>query len=278
MNVQSPEVQKTMEALSVLLKAGDLKGIGEDLVATFQTLVTAYRAFKADTEAERAAREKEFAKALTDLRGSIGARLSELRGEDGKNGLPGATGPQGERGERGINGVNGKDGKNGRDGNDGSPDMAEDVRNKLELLSGEDRLKIEAILGLREALDALERATSTFGGGGANNFVGGTALSNLVDVDLAGILAGQSIKWDGVRFIPYTPAGGGNTSVYEEAPTDSGDQTNFTLAHTPVASTLRLYRGGARLQYGIDYTLAAATITLVNILISGEILLADYEH
>ena len=98
-----------------------------------------------------------------------------------------------------------------------------------------------------------------------------------MDVDVSGITTGQSIKWDGVRWIPFTPSGA-NTSVFGEAPTDSGDQTNFTLANTPVAGTLRLYRGGAYQQATVDYTLSGGTITLTAVLQSGEVLLADYEY
>lgn len=48
-------------------------------------------------------------------------------------------------------------GEPGIDGKDGSPDFAEDIRNKLELLDGEERLKIEAIKDLREELDELKK-------------------------------------------------------------------------------------------------------------------------
>jgi len=108
--------------------------------------------------------------------------------------------------------------------------------------------------------------------------MGHPALYSLMDVSIVGITTGQSIKWDGIRWIPYTPTGGGNTSVFGEVPTDSGDQTNFTLANTPVANTTRLYRGGAYQQLNVDYTLSTATITLSTALASGESLLCDYEY
>ncbi len=74
-----------------------------------------------------------------------------------------------------------------------------------------------------------------------------------------------------------TASGGGGTAVPEETPTDTGDHINFTIAHTPLAGTFKLYRGGARQQSGgVDYTLSGTTITLVNILQTGEVLLADY--
>jgi len=45
-------------------------------------------------------------------------------------------------------------------------DDAETLRNKLELLEGDERLKIEAILGLREELDKLEKQIRSNGNGG----------------------------------------------------------------------------------------------------------------
>ncbi len=80
---------------------------------------------------------------------------------------------------------------------------------------------------------------------------------------------------DGKKVISVPGAPG--TPVYEENITGSGTGP-FALAHTPIAGTLRLYRGGARQQIGIDYTLAAANITLTIAKASDEILLADYNY
>lgn len=143
---------------------------------------------------------------------------------------------------------------------------AAQIRDELETLEGEDRLDASAIKNLPEAVNHIREST-----------VPNQALWSLMDVDVSGITTGQSIKWDGVRWIPFTPSGA-NTSVFGEAPTDSGDQTNFTLANTPVAGTLRLYRGGAYQQATVDYTLSGGTITLTAVLQSGEVLLADYEY
>jgi hypothetical protein len=58
--------------------------------------------------------------------------------------------------------------------------------------------------------------------------------------------------------------------------------TDFVLAHTPSAGTLRVYQNGIRRQAGAtnDYTLATATITFVagSIPQTGDILLADYSY
>ena len=68
----------------------------------------------------------------------------------------------------------------------GSPDNAEDVRNKLELLEGDERLKIEAIKDLREELDKMwkeHKSRSSFLGGGGSMRVQQTILAPAESVD-----------------------------------------------------------------------------------------------
>lgn len=114
-------------------------------------------------------------------------------------------------------------------------------RNGLELLETGEKLKISAIEGLEEELKKLKDLVSSSRG---RVVVGGTRNVG--------------------------------TSIYEEIPAGSG--TSFTLAHVPVAGTVRLYRGGARQQVGIgkDYTISGTNITLAVALVVGEILIADY--
>jgi hypothetical protein len=59
----------------------------------------------------------------------------------------------------------------------------------------------------------------------------------------------------------------------------SGSGTSFTLAHTPVSSSLRLFGAGQRLTPGAgnDYTISGTTITTVNSYSAGQ-LLADYNY
>ncbi len=72
--------------------------------------------------------------------------------------------------------------------------------------------------------------------------------------------------------------GPGGIQVNGENLTSQGPGSVFTLAHTPIAGTLKLYRGGARQLEGTDYSVAGAIITLVVPLAGGEILLADYNY
>lgn len=173
----------------------------------------------------------------------------------------------GKDGRNGTDGRDGRDGKDGRNGTDGSPDTAEEVRDKLETLVGEERLDASAIKNLPELVETTGRAVLP------------TAFWNLTDVDVAGVAAGQSIQWDGVRWIAYTPAGSGGTPIWGEDLTDQGPGTSFTLAHTPLSGTVRLFRGGAyQSATNGDYSITGATITLANALADGEVLVADYSY
>lgn len=151
-------------------------------------------------------------------------------------------------------------------------DTPEDIRNKLELLQDDERLDASAIRNLPEAIKKHTAGSTT------PHVIGGHGpLWGLQDVDVTGVVVGQSIKWDGIRWIPYTPAGGsGATAVYNEVA--SGSATTFTLAHTPTSSAvLRVYANGQRLTPTTDYSLSSATITTVNSW-SANAITADYEY
>lgn len=102
-----------------------------------------------------------------------------------------------------------------------------------------------------------------------------TSFGDISDVEVSGIQTGQSIIYNGQVFIPYTPTESLSMS-FSETPAGSG--TDFTLEHTPINNSLRLYRGGARQKPIEDYTIDANNITLIISLSIGEILLADYEY
>lgn len=92
------------------------------------------------------------------------------RGSRGERGERGRTGKQGPPGKNGSDGRDGVDGLNGSNGKDGSPDQPSQIREKLESLSGNDRLDAKAIknLPVQEV-----RPVTIFGGGGKLEVVGG---------------------------------------------------------------------------------------------------------
>jgi hypothetical protein len=253
-------MKENLQRFEKILEVIDASISKDEFLKAFESVIAYVKDFDTKTT-------KSLATFLETLTTKVDDKLATVvNGKDGKDGRDGQSivGPQGEQGAPGETIV----GPAGRDGRDGSPDMAEDIRNKLELLEGEERLDAKYIKNLPETKHV------HVGGGIAH-----PPLWSLADVDVAGIVPGQAIKWDGIRWIPFTPVGG-NTPVFGEIPTDSGDHLSFTLAHTPVAGTVRLYRGGAYQLAGVseDYTISGATITLSIALATGEKLACDYEY
>lgn len=119
-------------------------------------------------------------------------------------------------------------------GKDGSPDTPEQVRNKLEQLDGDDRLDKSAIKGLDEWMKT--NANAGVGGGltrvvGANRF-----LYQLLDVNVSGITVNQSIKWNGLQWIPYTPSGGGGGGTVDSVVGGAGIDVDSTDPANPIVS------------------------------------------
>lgn len=113
------------------------------------------------------------------------SRIDAIKLVPGPQGPKGDTGPMGPKGEsivgpRGFPGEMGPMGEQGPPGKglDGSPDTAEQIRDKLELLEGDERLDIKAIKGIAEMEERIFKAirdkqvvvggitTSTSTGGG----------------------------------------------------------------------------------------------------------------
>ena len=93
-------------------------------------------------------------------------------GEQGPQGIQGPQGPKGERGEKGDEGPEGPQGPQGEQGPQGVPgdlkDLSPDeIRNALELLHGDERLKATAISGLDELVAS--KVPRTQPGGGVTN-------------------------------------------------------------------------------------------------------------
>ena len=123
----------------------------------------------------------------------------------------------------------------------------EKIRDALESLKGEERLDIDSIDGLREALS--KQGASHVNHGGIP--FGGVTQHYVDDEELTG--------------------------------TKNGVNKAFTINHTPSpATTLKVYRAGARQQLNPsgttdgDYSYSSKTITFNIAPVSGEILLCDY--
>jgi hypothetical protein len=84
-------------------------------------------------------------------------------------------------------------------------DTSEDIRNKLELLEGEERLDASAIKGLDKIPTKKDGELDFTRVAAANR-----PLWALEDVSVAGVTLNQSIKWDGQKWVPYTVGASSN--------------------------------------------------------------------
>lgn len=124
------------------------------------------------------------------------------------------------------------------------PQHGEKFRDGLELLQGDNRLDKSAIKGLQEEFERLGKIRA------------GRVLGGYTD-----------------NHVKYAL---GRIEAVEEEVSFSG--TTGTLSNLPVVDSVKLYRGGVRMQEGSgkDYTVSGKTITLATAAISGEIFVCDY--
>ena len=120
-------------------------------------------------------------------------------------------------------------------------ETSQQIRDKLEMLEDVEKLSIQAIQSLGKILEELKQTRR----GGGTGFSKIAMLQYFIDDE--------------------TPSG-----------TKNGVNTTFTLAHTPMTGTLKIYRGGIRQRLTEDYTLSNKTITFIVAPAANEIILCDY--
>jgi prefoldin subunit 5 len=113
-------------------------------------------------------------------------------GKDGKS-VTGPIGPMGPAGRDGKDGI-GIKGDRGADGKDGSPDTPEQIRDKLEELPEDEKLKIEAIKNLRQELDKLKSMITSVGNSNGKIIGGSGRYVNVPMVDDLSSLTDGSTK------------------------------------------------------------------------------------
>ena len=244
-----PQEEKLKKLKALLEVAND--GIGKkDFETSFKTLIDFVKKVKNGFDERFNTLDTFVNKVSKDLEvrysnkdNEITKRLSKIKdGAKGDKGDTGANGNDGVIGEQGIQGINGAD---------GSPDTPKLIRDKLETIKKEkDKLAIDAIGFLEERLKKLEqRKTGGVSGGGVN--FGGVIQHDVSSEELSG--------------------------------TKNSVNKIFTINYTPSpATTLKVYRGGARQQLNPagttdgDYSYSAKNITFNLAPVSGEILVCDY--
>lgn len=160
--------------------------------------------------------------------------------------------------------------ENGKPGADAVLDHDQVAQKVVDLIKEKQMINMDHIDGIGKQMErywrnVMAKSKSPVIGGGGDTVVAGTGIT---------------ITKDGNGRSTISSLSAPGTAVYEEIPSDSGNHINFTLAHTPIAGTFRLYRGGNRQQSGVskDYTISGSTLTLTNALTTGELLICDYEY
>lgn len=153
-------------------------------------------------------------------------------------------------------------------------DNAEQLRDKLETLEGEDRLDAKAIKNLPESVNTIMAGA------------GGRLLSQMNDVDTTGIANNYILKWNSTRGIWEVGAnsggGGSSSSIYNEVPSGlvNGSNTTFTTSQNFTTNTTRVYLNGLRqkLVSGVDYTESGNSQIIFNSPPAiNDIIVVDYE-
>lgn len=159
-------------------------------------------------------------------------------------------------------------------------ETAEEVRDLLETLEGEDRLKIDAIDKLREELDRLEKEiksknTTVYGGAsGVGVLDEGTTIAVKAHwLNFTG--AGVSVSNVGNQTVIQIAGGSGGTPVQDS---DVISGTTITLAHAPTTNTLLLYINGQFQHPVTDYTLVGTTISALPAEADGLTYTVIYEY
>lgn len=145
----------------------------------------------------------------------------------------GAPGPKGDRGEKGESVV----GPPGEPGKDGSPDTPEDIIRKLK-----GKLSYKSLKDKPDIAGIARKITSTIASRDYD-------LRELKDVDVSAVTTNQSLKWNGTKWVPYTPTdvGGvwgaitGTLSAQTDLQTAlDAKQNDLTLTTTGTSGTATL--------------------------------------
>lgn len=253
--------QMLLEALDNGVQRDDLSKVSEALGGAIRELHGRLTKHVQGKVQELSAADSAQEVRITDAHDRIDSANTQIASaHDRISAIKLKPGPQGRKGDPGRDGPPGRDGKDGRDGAEGQPGRdGRDAPTPVRIGWGAHPLNIQA-LGV--TIDKTTRFINFTGSG-----IGSVSRSK-----------------DGVVTVNITGGGGASgTAVDQEVPTDSGDHTNFTIAHSPISGTFKLYRGGTRqASIGVtpDYTLTGTALVLAVALdtANGEQLFCDYSY
>lgn len=129
--------------------------------------------------------------------------------------------------------------------NDELPKYGITFRDALEKLRGNDRLDASAIKGLEDYATKKDLELLTESHRSRTVFAGASALSRMIDVDLTGLIVGNTIVWNGSYWVPGTAASTGVTTIGIQ-----GDSIQLSGAVTVSAgSGMLIQRTGQNLRF-----------------------------
>lgn len=131
----------------------------------------------------------------------------------------------------------------------------QELRDLLELLTGEERIDARSIRGLEELIRLNP---------GNGPMLHTPSIGNLPDVNIVGITVGQILVWNGTYFQPGNNSGGGGSDTFYNdivSGTINGSNRTFTVPNS-IGSAINLVLANSSYQEGVDYTFSGNTITM----------------
>ena len=101
------------------------------------------------------------------------------------------------------------------------------------------------------------------------------ALITVPDHDSSQPTSDERRIWSAADINHFKAVINANQNQFVENEVPSGSGTSFSLANTPAAGSLKLFRNGLRQVAPADYSISGSTITLTST-IGSDSLLADY--
>lgn len=230
----------------------------EEFLAAFKNVVERIKRFEAKLT-------DDFSNLVKAINAKVDVKLAAIKeGSDGRDGKDGAPGPKGDKGDKGDMGPTGLAifGGQGAPGKDGSPDTAQQVRDKLELLTGDERLKMEAIRGLEALIADIKtlqaRPTVSPGRSLLQLYVNGAKKGAIQYLNITG--SGVSYNNANGRNDVTITGSGGSLSVLTATGTVDDSNTTFTFVSEPTIVNVN----GASYVHGHGVTISSTTATLDN--------------
>ena len=249
---------KKIAKLESLLKLVDESITKEDFVKSFENVISLVIQIQKNTGNAIDRIEETYNELMNKIKSDNTLSLEEIKSQANKKM---ASLRDGIDGKDGRDGIDGKDGNDGKDGKDGSPDTPEQVRDKLESLTGEERLDFTAIKGLENIKEEGKEIKFVGGSRGVYMYIDGTKYGLMNTVNLVG---GTGIT------LTYNRSSGRNDITINASSTPlsvltaTGDVDDSNVTFTFASEPKVVIVNGATYRNGHGCTISTTTVTLDN--------------